>query len=333
MAKRKRPKESRKQDGSNGILIYHDMLAQEDFTRCAQRIFEMVRAAQTSRPGARRFLLLRVQGHRNDAGGYDHDSYEIMRHFLMVYMSPYLSEIETPLYHIKNPHNQKNDVPDQLIVQDEKSEFEYNIHTLSVRKRETTPVERASRPSVKSIKEYLGIDEACLICWSKPIERAHVVPESLGGTNDIRNFALLCPRHHRESPDIADAEGFWAWIDYVHDREKGKLSCIAELMGVEQETVDKLRAVGVPGDEGHFTRVKQELIQLYKWTKKDFESIHRWDALMDEYHHVIEQATSTHFAVKKKPSTDAEEAIHRCLGVPHRPETFDHQTRCLELMP
>lgn len=47
---------------------------------------------------------------------------------------------------------------------------------------------------------------------AKGLERAHVVPHSRGGSNEVDNFALLCKRCHQEAPDTADAAWFWRWV-------------------------------------------------------------------------------------------------------------------------
>lgn len=130
--------------------------------------------------------------------------------------------INTPLYHAKNPGKQRNDIPDILRINhpDDGSKYGYDARLLGVQPREKKAAHRKTAPTVRAIAEYLGLDDAaCLVCWRKPVERAHVVPSALGGSMDVRNFALLCPEHHAEAPDVADAESFWAWIDYAELRD------------------------------------------------------------------------------------------------------------------
>ena len=40
-------------------------------------------------------------------------------------------------------------------------------------------------------------------CWdnAKWLEKCHIVPHMLGGSNDVSNFVLLCSRCHKEAPD------------------------------------------------------------------------------------------------------------------------------------
>lgn len=44
------------------------------------------------------------------------------------------------------------------------------------------------------------------------LERAHVIPKSVGGSNCLSNFALLCRECHVEAPDTKDSEFFWRWV-------------------------------------------------------------------------------------------------------------------------
>ncbi|MFF7025810.1 HNH endonuclease [Streptomyces klenkii] len=292
-----------------GIALYHDMRVEEDFAKCATRLFSILKKAAAMNPGSPRYLYLDIQGHRNAAGGYDADALEIIREFLLGFLGPYLTEISTPLYQAKNPEPQREDIPDVLNIGDPDRAHAYDHRELPVRGRDSQPDRRKSRPPVRAIADYLGLDEPiCLICWQAPVERAHVVPESLGGSNDVRNFALLCPRHHREAPDVADAEAFWSWVDYACERD-GHM----KWEGVEPETLARAERVGLRIETSgpvrksvrHFDRVRDELVRHYGWCPEDFAGGNHWGALMEEFHTVMESATSTHFNVAKKASTEA----------------------------
>ncbi|MEW2167401.1 HNH endonuclease [Streptomyces sp. NPDC007084] len=289
--------------------MYHDMRVEEDFTKCATRLFAVLKTAARVSPGAPRHVYLDIQGHRNAVGGFDADALEIVREFLLGFLRPYLTEITTPLYRVRNPEPQREDIPDALNVLDPDREHSYDHRDLRVRNRDSSPDARRSRPPVRAIADYLGLDEPiCLICWQAPVERAHVVPESLGGSNDVRNFALLCPRHHREAPDVADAEAFWSWVDYACERD-GHM----KWEGVDPETLATAERVGLPIETRgpvrksarHFDRVRDELVRHYGWCSEDFAGGSHWGALMQEFHTVMESATSTHFNVSKKASTEA----------------------------
>jgi HNH endonuclease len=45
------------------------------------------------------------------------------------------------------------------------------------------------------------------------LQRCHLIPHSLGGTDAPDNLVLLCARCHIEAPDVADAEYMLRWID------------------------------------------------------------------------------------------------------------------------
>jgi hypothetical protein len=62
-----------------------------------------------------RHLYLDVEGHRNKAGGFDHDAYELITHFVHGYLMQWLTETHTPLGTYRNPR-QREDVPDGLDV-------------------------------------------------------------------------------------------------------------------------------------------------------------------------------------------------------------------------
>ncbi|MDA3642613.1 HNH endonuclease [Saccharopolyspora indica] len=291
------------------IVLYHDMRVEEDFTKCATRLFSILKQAAATAPGSPRCLYLDVQGHRNAAGGYDADAFEIIHEFLLSFLSPYLTEISTPLFRVRNPGPQREDVPAVLNIRDPDREHAYDHNELRVRNRDGHPHRRRSRPPVRAIADYLGLEEPiCLICWQTPVERAHVVPESLGGSNDVRNFALLCPHHHREAPDVADAEAFWSWVDYACERDGH-----VKWEGVEPELLAKAERVGLRIDTfgpvrkslHHFDQVRDELVRHYGWCPEDFAGGDHWGALMEEFHTVMGAATSTHFNVAKKASTEA----------------------------
>ncbi|MGK5543946.1 HNH endonuclease [Streptomyces sp. URMC 127] len=292
-----------------GIALYHDMRVEEDFTKCATRLFSILKKAAATSPGAPRYLYLHIQGHRNAVGGYDGDALEIIREFLLGCLLPYLTKIDTPLYQVRNLEPQREDIPDVLHMRDPDREHAYDHRELRIRNRDSHPDGRRSRPPVRAIADYLGLDEpVCLICWQKPVERAHVVPESLGGSNDVRNFALLCPRHHREAPDVADAEAFWSWVDYASERDDHM-----KWEGAEPEVLAKAERVGLHIETSgpvrkslrHFDKVRDELVRHYGWCPEDFAGGDHWGLLMAEFHTVMDAATSTHFNVAKKASTEA----------------------------
>lgn len=284
------------------------MAVYENFERCAPRIFKVIHKAQQASPNAPRILYFDIQGHRNSENGFDRDSWEMIRHFLPEVALPYLTELHTPMYTAKNPGRQNNQVPPETQIgypEGEERSFWYDIESLPLRTRETEGgATRKTPPPKQAIMDYLGIADECLICWGSPTERAHVVPASLGGSMDVRNFALLCADHHRQAPDIADAEAFWAWIDYAEIRDSG-----SKWLRVPEEAKLWVQAHGgrtEPIDRGEtefLAAVQFELRHLYGWSDKNFAEV-SWD-FMAEYHRVLDSATGRHFAVEKKVATHA----------------------------
>jgi hypothetical protein len=54
------------------------------------------------------------------------------------------------------------------------------------------------------------------LCWrcghARLLQRCHIIPRSLGGSEDASNLVLLCRQCHAEAPNVADAEFIWIWL-------------------------------------------------------------------------------------------------------------------------
>jgi len=46
----------------------------------------------------------------------------------------------------------------------------------------------------------------------KYLNRCHIIPKALGGSNEPDNLFLMCESCHHESPDTPSSEGFFAWV-------------------------------------------------------------------------------------------------------------------------
>lgn len=97
-----------------GIAIYHVVFADENFETAASVLFRLVSGAQKAHPNRRRYLYLDIDGHRNEEGGFDSDMFELQKHFLIGFLGGYLTELSTPLIHVRNEKLQRNDVPSEL---------------------------------------------------------------------------------------------------------------------------------------------------------------------------------------------------------------------------
>lgn len=79
----------------------------------------------------------------------------------------------------------------------------------------------------------LSVDwaEAEMLCWrcahKRQLQRCHIVPRALGGSEEPSNLVLLCGQCHAEAPNVAEPDFMWTWLrahavsfygTYWHDR-------------------------------------------------------------------------------------------------------------------
>ncbi|MCD2099630.1 HNH endonuclease signature motif containing protein [Rhodococcus qingshengii] len=60
--------------------------------------------------------------------------------------------------------------------------------------------------------------------WSETnskLQRCHIVPHALGGSEDVSNLVMLCKKCHGESPDVSDPEFM---IEWVKSRPSGRFT-------------------------------------------------------------------------------------------------------------
>lgn len=64
----------------------------------------------------------------------------------------------------------------------------------------------------------LSVDwsEAHLLCWRcahrRRLQRCHIVPRALGGSEAPSNLVLLCAQCHAEAPNVLDPDFMWTWL-------------------------------------------------------------------------------------------------------------------------
>ena len=92
------------------IAIYHRVMKRENFEVAAKDLFRLLVNAQKQSPDQPRVL------HRNKAGGFDNDMFELQAQFGMGFLAQYFEEVHFPLYSIKNPKQQNNDIPERLEI-------------------------------------------------------------------------------------------------------------------------------------------------------------------------------------------------------------------------
>ena len=110
---------SKIESDDRAVAIYHLVYAHEGFEESAQILFKLVQKAQRMKPGRKRKLFLDIEGHRNSEGSFDADMSELQTDFLMGFLSRFLSEIQAPLFSTANQYVQENDIPLELIIQNE----------------------------------------------------------------------------------------------------------------------------------------------------------------------------------------------------------------------
>ncbi|EKO3590950.1 HNH endonuclease [Vibrio metschnikovii] len=81
--------------------------------------------------------------------------------------------------------------------------------------------------SIKEIVEYWEVHqdesglsvnwaEAEILCWrcahKRKLQRCHIIPRALGGSELPSNLVLLCGQCHSEAPNVNDPEFMWIWL-------------------------------------------------------------------------------------------------------------------------
>lgn len=100
------------------VALYHVVYEYEKFEEAAQMIFELVRNAQQNWPNANRSLYLDIDSHKNKAGGFDSDMFELQKDFILGFLMPYLHKVYMPICVVENPKFQKNNVPEDINIID-----------------------------------------------------------------------------------------------------------------------------------------------------------------------------------------------------------------------
>ena len=99
-----------------GIAIQHTVFAEENFQKAARMIYKLIYTAQQNFPNQKRILYLDIEGHRNGAGGYDHDMMELQKDFILGFLMPYITAVHMPLISVENKKLQKNELVEDLAI-------------------------------------------------------------------------------------------------------------------------------------------------------------------------------------------------------------------------
>ena len=64
--------------------------------------------------------------------------------------------------------------------------------------------------------DWAEAHERCWACARKRgernLERCHIIPRALGGSNSASNLVLLCSRCHKQAPNVSDPSSMWFWL-------------------------------------------------------------------------------------------------------------------------
>ena len=64
----------------------------------------------------KRVLFVDIDGHKNPAGGYNHDMLELQKDFGVGFLGQFFTEVHFPLIDFENPNPQCNDIPHELAI-------------------------------------------------------------------------------------------------------------------------------------------------------------------------------------------------------------------------
>mgnify|MGYP000091049970 CR=1 FL=1 len=99
---------------SKSIAIYHNVFADENFITAAKHIHALLLDAQNKFPNHKRILYLDIDEHRYSDGAFDHDMFELQRHYILGFLAPFFSEINIPIVSLKFNKLQRNDIPNSI---------------------------------------------------------------------------------------------------------------------------------------------------------------------------------------------------------------------------
>ncbi|MER6284747.1 HNH endonuclease [Streptomyces sviceus] len=135
-------------------------------------------------------------------------------------------------------------------------------------------------PTREDFAPYLSLDEPCCFAcgwfserwkqasaqasWQRArLERAHIIPSSLGGPDDASNLLLLCKPCHQESPDWVDPAQMVRWIATREERPSRELETFLAWFAAAERAPDfKDALASVVAEEGAAERVSELLRDL-----------------------------------------------------------------------
>lgn len=88
--------------------------------------------------------------------------------------------------------------------------------------------------------------DAILRCWDRiPLQRCHIVPRSLGGSNTADNLFLMCRECHDQAPNTPFPEIFFEWArSQSHfNRESAKILATIKWFGLTKRDLARVERV------------------------------------------------------------------------------------------
>ena len=68
---------------------------------------------------------------------------------------------------------------------------------------------------------------------SSNLDRAHIIPDSLGGSIEVSNFLLLCKDCHKQAPNTKSPELMFAWVK--NKKRNDEFDIYANIQGLGTE--------------------------------------------------------------------------------------------------
>jgi len=101
----------------NTVSIYQVVTSEQSFEDAAAKAFTLLQQAQEQFPDWPRVYYLDVAGHQGDHLGFTRDLFEFQQDFLFSTVAHFVTALDTPITGgLINPNPQRNDVPDDLVV-------------------------------------------------------------------------------------------------------------------------------------------------------------------------------------------------------------------------
>lgn len=86
--------------------------------------------------------------------------------------------------------------------------------------------------------------EEIFLCWEKiPLQRCHIIPRSLGGSDSVGNLFLMCRECHDLAPNTSIPEIFFEWVRSQAwlRREQARIDQALEAFSVSQHDYPEIQ--------------------------------------------------------------------------------------------